>query len=246
MGTAVGYFVLYLRRTHQEAVGLDNFLALGLIALTYGITLLVDAGGFLAVFAAGVALRRVERRETSAARGQASGGMSPPPAAVAAEALADPDVSHAEKVATHPQHAPAYLAHAVLSFNEQMERIGEFAAVVLVGMLLWAVPWHDANLWFVPLLLLVVRPVAVAVGLAASPTSAPQRALIGWFGIRGIGSLFYLMYAIEHGIGDDLAERLAAITLAVVVASIVVHGISVTPLMALYERAKGRSGKAAR
>ena len=246
MGTAVGYFVLYLRRTHQEAVGLDNFLALGLIALTYGITLLVDAGGFLAVFAAGVALRRVERRETSAARGQASGGMSPPPAAVAAEALANPDVSHAEKVATHPQHAPAYLAHAVLSFNEQMERIGEFAAVVLVGMLLWAVPWHDANLWFVPLLLLVVRPVAVAVGLAGSPTSAPQRALIGWFGIRGIGSLFYLMYAIEHGIGDDLAERLAAITLAVVVASIVVHGISVTPLMALYERAKGRSGKAAR
>ena len=255
MGSAVGRLVLYLRRRHREAVGLDNFLALGLIALTYGITQLVGAGGFLAVFAAGVALRRVERRETSRAehlakdlskdfandpaKGRAGAAVSPPPAAVAAEALADPDVSHAEKVATHPQHAPAFLAHAVLSFNEQMERIGEFAAVVLIGMLLWAVTWHGASLWFVPLLLLVVRPIAVAVGLAGSATSGPQRALIGWFGIRGIGSLYYLMYAMGHGIGDDLAERLAAITVAVVVASIVVHGISVTPLMALYERAKG-------
>jgi NhaP-type Na+/H+ or K+/H+ antiporter len=253
MGSAVGRLVLYLRRRHREAVGLDNFLALGLIALTYGITQLVSAGGFLAVFAAGVALRRVERRETSRAtdlakrhaKGRADGTVSPPPADVAAEALANPDASHAEKVATHPQHAPAFLAHAVLSFNEQMERIGEFAAVVLIGMLLWAVTWHEASLWFVPLLLLVVRPIAVAVGLAGSATSAPQRALIGWFGIRGIGSLYYLMYAMGHGIGDDLAERLAAITVAVVVASIVVHGISVTPLMTLYERAKGGSDKAA-
>jgi NhaP-type Na+/H+ or K+/H+ antiporter len=242
MGSAVGRLVLYLRRMHKEAVGLDNFLALGLIALTYGIAQLAGAGGFLAVFAAGVALRRVERRETSRAQGPVSGGVAPPAAAVAEEALADPDVSHAEKVATDPQHAPAYLAHAVLSFNEQMERIGEFAAVVLIGMLLWAVMWHDASLWFVPLLLLLVRPIAVTVGLAASPTSATQRALIGWFGIRGIGSLYYLMYAMNHGISDDLGGRLAAITVAVVVASIVVHGISVTPLMALYERAKGRTG----
>ena len=51
-----GKLVLYLRRVHREAVGLDEFLALGLIALSYGIALLVNAYGFLAVFAAGLSV----------------------------------------------------------------------------------------------------------------------------------------------------------------------------------------------
>src|SRR6187200_3006830 len=59
LGTAVGQLVLYLRRTHKEAVGLDNFLALGLVGLAYGAAGLAHAYGFLAVFAAGVALRRL-------------------------------------------------------------------------------------------------------------------------------------------------------------------------------------------
>jgi hypothetical protein len=68
LGTLVGRVVVHLRRTYQEAVGLDNFLALGLIGLSYGLALLAGGYGFLAVFAAGVALRRVERQETRGAR----------------------------------------------------------------------------------------------------------------------------------------------------------------------------------
>jgi sodium/hydrogen antiporter len=60
LGIAVGRLVLYLRREHKEAVGLDDFLALGLIALSYGAAVLVQGYGFLAVFAAGVALRHLE------------------------------------------------------------------------------------------------------------------------------------------------------------------------------------------
>ena len=67
-------------------------------------------------------------------------------------------------------------------------------------MLLWAVEWRLASWGFVAALLLVIRPVSVAVGLIGSSTSAPQRGLIGWFGIRGIGSLYYLMYAMNHGL----------------------------------------------
>ncbi len=67
LGTLVGRLVLYLRRTHKEATGLDNFLALGLIGLSYGVAQLANGLGFLAVFAAGVALRRIEQRETRAA-----------------------------------------------------------------------------------------------------------------------------------------------------------------------------------
>ena len=80
LGTAVGTLVLYLRRAHREAVGLDDFLALGLIALTYGIALACHAYGFLAVFAAGLALRRVERKGSKEA-GQSVVPMLPPDAA---------------------------------------------------------------------------------------------------------------------------------------------------------------------
>ena len=248
LGTVVGRLVLYLRRTHKEAVGLDNFLALGLIGLAYGGASLASGYGFLAVFAAGVALRRLEQRAsakvpagqpaenkaTSAARRKRS-------AEIAAEAHADPDASHAELVATDPKHAPAFMAHAVLAFNEQIERIGEVVAVVAIGMLLWAVEWRLASWGFVAALLLVIRPVAVAVGLFRSRTSASQRVLIGWFGIRGIGSLYYLMYAMNHGLSRTLAANLGALVFSSVVISIVVHGVSVTPLMALYERRKRRS-----
>jgi NhaP-type Na+/H+ or K+/H+ antiporter len=60
--------------------------------------------------------------------------------------------------------------------------------------------------------------------------------MISWFGIRGIGSIYYLMYAINHGLPRPLAAELTALTLSVVAVSIVLHGVSVTPLMKLYAR----------
>ena len=65
LGLAIGRLVLYLRREHKEAVGLDDFLAMGLIALSYGAALLLHAYGFLAVFAAGVALRHLEQSQSA-------------------------------------------------------------------------------------------------------------------------------------------------------------------------------------
>lgn len=248
LGTLVGRLVLFLRRTHKEAVGLDNFLSLGLIGLTYGAASLAAGYGFLAVFAAGVALRRLEQRATRGAHAAGATATAHPSspatghersAEVAAEAHADPDVSHAERAATDAKHAPAFMAHAMLSFNEQIERIAEVAAVVAIGMLLWAVDWPQASWPFVALLLLVIRPLSAAIGLVGSRTSRSQRALIGWFGIRGVGSLYYLMYAADHGLDKAMAAQMTALVLSVVVVSIVAHGVSVTPLMKLYE---GRPG----
>ena len=237
LGTGVGHVVLYLRRHHHEGMGLDNFLALGLIALAYGSALLAHAYGFLAVFAAGFALRRVEQRETQAAAGSSRlDEASVAPDAAAMAAMIHPDAERRRRVAVDPQHAPAFMAHAVLSFNEQLERVGEVVAVIVIGMLLWAVEWEHARWDFVVLLLLFIRPLSTAVGLAGSRTSRTQRVLIGWFGIRGIGSLYYLMYAIGQGIDRGVAETLTALTLSVVVVSITLHGTSVTPLMALYQR----------
>jgi len=250
LGVLVGRLVLYLRSTHREAVGRDNFLALGLIGMAYGGASVAHGYGFLAVFAAGVALRRVEQRATQSVTQSATQGTTQATmqagAQAAAAALAHPDASEAEKLATDPEHAPAFMAHAVLSFNEQIERIAEVAAVVALGMLLWAVQWHLASWVFVAGVLLLIRPIAVLIGLARSKTSAMQRGFIGWFGIRGIGSLYYLMYAVNRGIDKDLAAQLTALTLSVMVVSIVVHGISVTPLMSFYEKAKPRARTGAR
>ena len=228
LGTLVGHLVLYLRREHREAVGLDDFLALGLIALAYGVAVLAQTYGFLAVFTAGLALRRVELQST---------GEEPPE-----DVRAMTRVGDAAEVATDPEKAPSYMAQAVLGFNEQLERIGEVAVVVLVGGMLSTryLPWEA--LWFVPLLFLVIRPISVWLWLIGSRASGLQRLLMAWFGIRGIGSVYYLMYAIQHGLSPELAQQLTGLTLTVVAVSVLVHGISVTPLMNLYGgRSKTRS-----
>ena len=231
LGLAVGRLVLFLRLKHREAVGLDDFLSLGLVALSYGTALLLHGYGFLAVFAAGVALRHLVERQSS----DVSGSQKE-----VEKAAARGDVEAARDVAVHPEHAPAYMAHAVLGFNEQLERIGEVTAVIAIGAVLWMVTWPETGWWLVPMLLFVIRPLSVAIGLAGSTASSNQRLLVGWFGIRGIGSLYYLMYAVNHGLDRETADVLTSLTLTVVVTSIVLHGISVTPLMGMYEGAVSR------
>lgn len=222
LGTATGKVILFLRREHKETAGLDDFLALGLIALSYGAALLLHTYGFLAVFAAGLALRTVEAR--------ASGEETEPEAVMARVSERDEDA------ATHPDAAPAYMAQSVLGFSEQLERIGEVAVMLMVGAMVSTVAIPAAAFWFIPLLLLIIRPVAAGIGMIGSAATPQQKAFIAWFGIRGIGSIYYLMYAIEQGLAERTANLLIGITLATVAASVIVHGASVTPLMRRYAR----------
>src|SRR5512143_2364969 len=223
LGALIGKLVVYLRTRHKEAVGLDEFLALGLIALTYGVAQLSHTYGFLAVFAAGLALQRV--KEQPAANSLPKVGV-----------LGFRNRHAYEEFATDTEHASAYLTQAVQGFNEQLERVAELSIVLVVGALLPTTQVPVAAGWFLPLLLLVLRPVSVALGLLGSPVARHQRVLIAWFGIRGIGSIYYLMYAINHGLPRSLTEDFIAITLTTVAVSIVLHGISVTPLMRRYAK----------
>jgi NhaP-type Na+/H+ or K+/H+ antiporter len=227
LGTGTGHLILYLRKEHKESVGLDDFLALGLIALSYGVALLLHTYAFLAVFAAGLALRRIES--------QALGHAESPEEIVGQAAAAGSE----EEIATDPEVAPAYMAQAVLGFTEQLERIGEVAVMLMVGAMLWLDVIPFAALWFVPLLFLVIRPLAVSVGTLGSGVTGVQRALLAWFGIRGIGSIYYLMFAIQHDLPEGYGRLLSGLTLAVVATSVVIHGISVTPVMRRYREEEG-------
>ena len=221
MGTLVGRAIIYLRTQRREALGSDEFIALGLIALTYGVALLTLTYGFLAVFAAGLALRRIDE----------------PPAGTTS--AINTELSAEDQRATG-SHAPAHMMRQVERFNSQLESFAEVAIVLAVGVLLATVKFRFEMLWFVPLLFLVIRPAAVAIGLLGTDAKPAQRRLMAWFGIRGIGSLYYLLYAINHGIRSELAQQLLSITLAVIVASVIAHGISVTPLMKRYEAGKNK------
>jgi NhaP-type Na+/H+ or K+/H+ antiporter len=226
-GAGIGKLVIYLRRVHREAVGLDEFLALGLIALSYGLALLIHAYGFLAVFAAGLSVRRIEREHSD----------------VAAPADVEQAGSSTEEQATDPDTAPAYMARAVLGFNEQLERLGELAVVLVIGAMLAGIEATGPGIWLAFSLFVVIRPAATLLTLARVPLSRPQRAFIAWFGVRGIGSIYYLAYALSHGVSETAGQTLADITLVVVATSVVLHGISVTPLMQRYSAFVGERNR---
>ena len=219
-GKVVGHLVLYVRREFKEAVGWDDFQALGLIALSYGLSLALHANGFLAVLAAGLAMRHIETK--SADKKQPA-----------------PKIAKSEEV-THPTTAPAHMVETVLGFNERFERIGELIVVLALGASLSTVRLDYGGLWLALLLFVVIRPVSVLAGLAGAGCSRRELKLLSWFGIRGIGSLYYLMYVIEAGPPDELTEKLVSLVLTVVAASIAVHGISATPVM---QRRKRRAAR---
>jgi sodium/hydrogen antiporter len=220
-GFFVGYWVLYLRRVHREALGLEEFLVLGLIAFSYGLALLIHGYGFLAVFAAGLGLRRIGRVSFTAAPSTASRPVQQP--------VVD-DTNENEATETPPE-----MANALIDFNEQLERIVEVAVVVLLGSIITTQSFTPAVLWFCALLFIFIRPTAVILGLVGSRTPRRQIRLLAWFGIRGLGSLYYLMFAINHGLPDEVAEAFVNLVFGVIATSIVVHGISATPLMERYQ-----------
>jgi NhaP-type Na+/H+ or K+/H+ antiporter len=228
LGLGVGRIVVYLRHRHATALGLEEFLTLGLIAVSYGTALLIHTYGFLAVFAAGLALRRMEHTATDGAFDTA----------VAELEQAEDDT------AIRPETASLHLTQEVLGFNEQIGRIAELVLMVLVGSLLdpGAMTWKIGLV--VVAIVIVIRPVAVMGGLLGASTDPVQRRLMAWFGLRGIGSIYYLMYALEHELSATTGSTLLTVTTATIALSVLVHGASVTPVMTWYDRRRDRQERA--
>jgi len=182
----------------------DAFIAMGAIFAVYGIAELVEAYGFLAVFAAGIAFRRYE----------------------------------------HGHEVNQRLHEVTLV----IEKLAELSVLLLLGSVLpiggvlelgWAVLVAALGL------ILVVRPLAVLISLQPSGLPWRQRLFVAWFGIRGIGSIYYLGFAFAVLTPVD-AESLFSVVAVAILASVVLHGVSsavlTRRLIAAERRAAARSG----
>jgi NhaP-type Na+/H+ or K+/H+ antiporter len=117
---------------------------------------------------------------------------------------------------------------------EHVEKFAELALILLLGSTVTAAGLQAPGWtgWLLaPLLLLVVRPVSVFVAMSRSGLPARERAFVAWFGVRGIGTLYYLAVIAGAGVLSDAEAGVVFWTAAVcVIVSVVVHGVSAAPL----------------
>ncbi|MCW3842824.1 cation:proton antiporter [Micromonospora yasonensis] len=134
--------------------------------------------------------------------------------------------------------------HSVLhGFAEQVERLLTVLLLLLlggavIGGLLAPLTWPAALVGLA--LVFVIRPLAGWLALRGAPGRPAEHWVIALFGIRGVGSFYYLAYATSRT--DFPQARLLWATVGlVVVVSAVVHGIAATPVMQLLDRAGERT-----
>ncbi|HEX2184498.1 MAG TPA: cation:proton antiporter [Chloroflexota bacterium] len=236
LGTAVGRVAVWLRSRHRETAAPNDFLALALIALAYVGAEALAAWGFLAVFAAGVGVRRAETAVVEKTPHPEARAPHPPAEDLVAAQVNAEDLQE-------PAVAAGVLVAETLSFGDTLERLLEVLLVLLVGVCL-ARHWDPRAVPLALALFVVIRPVSTVLLLAHTPTTPIQRWLMGWFGIRGIGSLYYLSYALSHGVSGHAAADASGLTVSVVALSVLVHGVTAQPVLTRYERALARAGAA--
>lgn len=128
------------------------------------------------------------------------------------------------------------------NITEQIERLTMMVLLLLFGGALVSgllTPLTWADIVAVVVILIIVRPVTGLIGLIGLKAPWTEKLTIAFFGIRGVGSFYYLAYGLNH-IEVEGGERLWAIVGLVVLLSIVMHGLTVTPIMRSLDRLRGR------
>jgi NhaP-type Na+/H+ or K+/H+ antiporter len=140
---------------------------------------------------------------------------------------------------THRDHDFQTRMHEV---TEQIERLAMMVLLLLFGGalvsgMLATVSWAEAGIAAV--ILLVIRPLAGVVGMVGFTADWGEKLALAFFGIRGLGSFYYLAYGLNH-MEVAGAERLWGLIGLVVLLSILLHGLTVTPIMRALDRLRGR------
>jgi NhaP-type Na+/H+ or K+/H+ antiporter len=142
----------------------------------------------------------------------------------------------------HPVQTVGWVVSDALSFGDTIERLIGALLVFVVGVAVVPV-FHGAGAVVALVLFLGIRPASVWLSTIRHGLPWQRRLLMGWFGIRGLGSLNYLAYALTHGLVGRDGDDLARMTLTVVALSIFAHGVSTTPLMDWRSRALERRAR---
>lgn len=251
LGLGVGHLAIRLRNHHRDSSAPNDFLALALIALSYVSAEFVGAWGFLAVFAAGLGLRQAEIKiveenpigdnseiyntlaKLADKKNEQKEDSEDENSHTPAENVVN--VAREEEAMKEPAIAAGVVVSEAISFGDTVERLAEVFLVIIVGICIW-------NYWdwrAVPLALVfffVIRPVLTQLFLIKTPTGKWQRIMLGWFGIRGIGSIYYLAYALNHGLKSN-AKDLISLVISIIALSILIHGLSAQPILKKYETA---------
>jgi NhaP-type Na+/H+ or K+/H+ antiporter len=194
-GWVIGHFVYGVHEERQLSRTGDGFVALGATLAIYALTELAHGYGFLAVFVAGLMLRRAAR---------------------------DHDFND-----------------RLHDFADESERLLMMVLLVLFGGMLSAgdllsfIGWPDVA--FAAAALFVVRPLAGWIALAGLKLDPLERGVVAFFGIRGLGSVFYFAYGINQGAFEEPTRLWGAVGLVILI-SILLHGVTVTPVMKRLER----------
>lgn len=212
VGLLIGYLIGYqlslwgirVRERWEHKCAPNDFLALGLVILAYAIAELLGGWGFLAAFACGIGMRRAVQK--------ISNGNDTP----------EQDKDTASDSATK---TAGQVVDDVFRFGNTAERLLEFAIIFLIGIVLQQ-HWTWNSFWIAIPLFFFIRPAAVL--CAPISVSRSHRTLISWFGIKGIGSIYYLTYALEYSPLPEQSD-LVSLILSTVSLSILFHTLTVNP-----------------
>jgi NhaP-type Na+/H+ or K+/H+ antiporter len=178
-----------IRREHEALYGI------GLVLLAFTAAQMLGGDGFLAAFAAGLAVAVLNLE----------------------------------------------LCDCFLEYGETTAEAAMLLAFILFGAVIYDIAREvplGTTLLLAAVAVLLARPLAIALVLRGAAVSRQARAFIGWFGPRGLSSLLLALLIVKGGVPN--AEYLFAVVGIVVTVSVVAHGVTATPLSALYVRAVER------
>jgi NhaP-type Na+/H+ or K+/H+ antiporter len=132
----------------------------------------------------------------------------------------------------HQETTNEYL-NVLHDFSEEMESVLVAILFTYIGIYLSQSFTNDFQWYMIPaamLIVLFIRPLTGYVSLIGTELPEKKKLIISFYGIRGIGSVYYLLYAFYHANFEGAREALALV-MVVILLSVVVHGLSARTVM---------------
>jgi NhaP-type Na+/H+ or K+/H+ antiporter len=121
------------------------------------------------------------------------------------------------------------IPEAFVDFNENVSAILQVVTFFVFGALIVSTGYEE-SVWpllaFIPLVLLVARPLAIWIAFLRTRIPGPQKIFMAWFGPKGVASMLFALFVLN----SQTAERTLVFDVAafVILASIAAHGLTDT------------------